>query len=228
MLFLLVRKSSFLDFSEIFSDDIRSLFYLNKNYQENQDIAKYLGLLPMMFAVPEQVHSSNVICIDKPGTYNNTDGLITNNPNVLLTLKVADCVPIYLYANKSKIIGLVHAGWRGTIGGIISNSIEKMIQLGADKKEINIFLGPSIGFCCYKVDNDVADYFNSNAKIKLKDGKWKIGMREQINSMLIKLDISPKNIKISNLCTFETVDYHSYRRDGINSGRMVALMSLQT
>ena len=228
MLFLLVRQSSILNFSDLFSYEIRSLFYLNKYYQDNQVIAKKLGLLPTMFAVPEQVHSSNVICIDKPGTYKNTDGLITNNPNIILTLNVADCVPIYLYANKSKIIGLVHAGWRGTIGGIISNSIENMIQLGAKKKEINVFLGPSIGFCCYVVNNDVADYFNLDAKMKLKNGKWKVGIREQIKSMLIKLDISSKNIKISNLCTFETIGCHSYRRDGINSGRMIALMSLQT
>ena len=227
MLFLLVRNSSILNFSDIFSNNIRSLFYLNKYYQDNQVIAKKLELLPTMFAVPEQVHSSNVICIDRPGTYKNTDGLITNHPNVILTLKVADCVPIYLYADKSRIIGLVHAGWRGTIGGIISNSIENMIQMGAKKKEINVFLGPSIGFCCYEVNNDVADYFNLNAKIKLKNGKWKVGIREQIKSMLVKLDILSKNIKISNLCTFETIDYHSYRRDGINSGRMIALMSLQ-
>ena len=82
MLFLLVRQSSILNFSDLFSYDIRSLFYLNKYYQDNQVIAKKLGLLPTMFAVPEQVHSSNVICIDKPGTYKNIDGLIKNNPNV--------------------------------------------------------------------------------------------------------------------------------------------------
>ena len=217
-----------LNFAEHLSDDIFALFSFNPCLVSLQGIAADIDFSIDRLAIPKQIHSLGVILIDVPGVYQGVDGLITDNPEIILTLKVADCVPIYLYANKSKIIGLVHAGWRGTIGGIISNSIEKMIQLGADRKEINVFLGPSIGFCCYKVDNDVADYFNSNAKIKLKDGKWKIGMREQINSMLIKLDISPENIKMSNLCTFETVDYHSYRRDGINSGRMVALMSLQT
>jgi YfiH family protein len=166
-----------------------------------------------------------VIIINKPGVYNNADGLITTIPNILLCLQVADCVPIYLYAFKSKIIGLVHAGWRGIVGGIVQNSIEKMLLLGAYPKEIKIYLGPSIGKCCYEVNFDVANYFN--IKNKLKNGKWKVGIREQINFFLLELGIIQKNIKMSSICTFESKSYHSYRRDGVKSGRLISFAGIK-
>ena len=127
------------------------------------------GFPPEMLAVPEQVHSADITYIDTPGDYIATDGLITDNPEIILTLKVADCVPVYL--SSSHIIGLLHSGWRGTVGGIVPNAVRKMIKMGADPKEVSVFLGPAIGFCCYEVDEEVADNFNKNTKRKMESGK---------------------------------------------------------
>ena len=179
-----------------------------------------------MLAVPEQIHSNKITCIDTPGDYFGTDGLITDNPEIILTLKVADCVPVYL--SSSHIIGLIHSGWRGTAGGIVPNAVRKMLEMGADPKEFSVLLGPAIGFCCYEVDEKVADNFNKITKRKMKSGKWKVGLHEEICLQLTEIGIPPINIKTSEICTFESQDCHSYRRDGSKAGRMFAFMRLRS
>ena len=178
-----------------------------------------------MLAVPQQTHSTELTCIDTPGSFMAADGLMTDNPEIILTLKVADCVPVYL--SSSHIIGLIHSGWRGTAGGIVPNAVRKMLKMGADKKEVNVFLGPAIGFCCYEVDGEVANNFNNNAKRKMESRKWKVGLHEHICLQLAEIGIPSSNIMASDICTFESQDCHSYRRDGEKAGRMFAFMRLK-
>ena len=180
-----------------------------------------------MLAVPEQIHSTEITYIYTSGDYIGLDGLITDNPEIILLIKVADCVPVYLYEPKSKLIGLVHSGWRGTAGGIVPNAIQLMREMGVNEKDICVFLGPAIGFCCYEVDREVADNFNKNAKRKLENGKWKVGLREHICLQLAKIGIPSSNIMASDICTFQSLDYHSYRRDGEKAGNMYAFMGLK-
>jgi len=218
-------NSSIIDFSDKLSG-ARSLFDLNKKNQNLKIIAESRGLSLEKFAAPEQIHSVEVTCVYTPGDYIATDGLITDNPEIILTLKVADCVPVYL--SSSHIIGLIHSGWRGTAGGIVPNAVRKMLKMGADPKEFSVFMGPAIGFCCYEVDEEVADNFNINTKRKMESGKWKVGLHEEIYLQLTEVGISPDNIKISQICTFESQDCHSYRRDGSKTGRMFAFMRLRS
>ena len=222
-----MQNSSFIDFSDQVSEDTLSLFDLNKKYQNYQTIAESLGFPSEILAVPEQIHSANITYIDTPGEYIGTDGLITDNPEIILVIKVADCVPVYLYEPRSQLIGLVHSGWRGTAGGIVPNAVRKMLKMGADKKEINVFLGPAIGFCCYEVDGEVADNFNNHAKRKMESRKWKVGLHEHICLQLAEIGILSSNIMASDICTFESQDCHSYRRDGEKAGRMFAFMGLK-
>ena len=216
-------NSSNIDFSDK-PYETRSLFDRNKKDQNLKIIAESRSLSSENLAVPEQIHSVEVTCVDKPGDYIATDGLITDNPKIILTLKVADCVPVYL--SSSHIIGLLHSGWRGTVGGIVPNAVRKMIKMGAEPKEVSVFLGPAIGFCCYEVDEEVADNFNKNTKRKMESGKWKVGLHEEICLQLTAIGIRPANIKRSPICTFESQDCHSYRRDGSKAGRMFAFMRL--
>ena len=169
--------SSFIDFSDKVSTNTRSFFDLNKKQQNYQVIAESRGVFSKMLAIPDQIHASNIKYIDQPGNFIGTDGLITDNPDITLFLKVADCVPVYLYEPNSQLIGLVHSGWRGTASGIIPNVIHLMLQMGSNKERINVFLGPAIGFCCYEVDGEVADNFNKNSKRKMDNGKWKVNRK---------------------------------------------------
>ena len=217
-------NSSNIDFSDK-PYETRSLFDRNKKDLNLKIIAESRSLSSENLAVPEQIHSVEVTCVDKPGDYIATDGLITDNPEIILTLKVADCVPVYL--SSFHIIGLIHSGWRGTAGGIVPNAVRKMLEMGADPKEFSVFLGPAIGFCCYEVEEEVADNFNKNTKRKMENGKWKVGLHEYIYLQLIEMGIPSTYIKKSDICTFESQDCHSYRRDGDKAGRMFAFMRLK-
>ena len=159
-----------------------------------------------------------------PGVYSGIDGLVTNNPEIILTIKVADCVPVYLSDEKSEIIGLVHSGWKGTAGKIVLNAVELMKENGSNPENIKLFLGPAIGKCCYEVSREVAENFHQDTKINLNNEKWKVVLHEQIILDLRENGIPESNIHKSHICTFESNDCHSYRRDGINAGRMIALM----
>lgn len=89
------------------------------------------------------------------------DGIVTQNPLLVPTVTVADCVPIFLYDKETKAIGAFHSGWKGT--GIVGVGVEKMIELYGSKREnICTAIGPHIGSCCYFVDEERAEYFTKN------------------------------------------------------------------
>ena len=222
-----MKSKSLLDFSGGISNDVQAVFSLNSSNYYRKEIANKLGINTDNLAVPEQVHSTMVEFARLPGNYPNADGLVTTNPNILLTLKVADCVPVYLYEPLKKIIGLVHSGWRGTVENIVSNAIKLMQKNGAESRNIRCFLGPAIGKCCYEVDWEVSQNINDEAKEKMDYEKWKIDLHGQIRYQLTELGVPINSIGASNICTYESPECHSYRRDGENAGRMYAFLSLK-
>ena len=220
-------KTSIIEFSENISPDVNAVFSLNPSQYSRKEITRKLDYNAKDLAIPEQVHSTVVEFARFPGMHPAADGLVTTNSNILLTLKVADCVPVYLYEPRKNMIGLVHSGWRGTVGKIVPNSIQLMQKNGAETGEIRCFLGPAIGICCYEVGVEVAHKFDDEAKMKLEDRKWKVGLHDQISLQLASSGILEENIQTSDMCTYESRDCHSYRRDGDNVGRMFAFMELK-
>ena len=220
-------KTSIIDFSENISPDVNAVFSLNPSQYSRKEITRKLDYNAKDLAIPEQVHSTVVEFARFPGMYPAADGLVTTNSNILLMLKVADCVPVYLYEPRKNMIGLVHSGWRGTVGKIVPNAIQLMQKNGAETGEIRCFLGPAIGICCYEVGVEVAHKFDDEAKMKLEARKWKVGLHDQISLQLASSGIFEENIQTSDMCTYESRDCHSYRRDGDNVGRMFAFMELK-
>ena len=143
-------KRSLLDFSVGISTEVHSVFSFNPKRTDIFLTAAELGYSKNNLAIPEQIHSTHVQWIDAPGKYADTDCLVTQSPDIVLTLKVADCVPVYLFEPQKKIIGLAHSGWRGTVNGIITKTIELMYKQGAEVQKILVYLGPAIGVCCYE------------------------------------------------------------------------------
>ena len=121
-----MKSESLLDCSEKISNDVQAVFSLNPSKYSRKEIANKLENNTDNLAIPEQVHSTVVEFVRLPGIYPAADGLVTTNSNILLTLKVADCVPVFLYEPLKRIIGLVHSGWRGTVENIVSNAIKLM------------------------------------------------------------------------------------------------------
>ena len=169
-----------------------------------------------------QVHSSKVLFVMKPGTYHNLDGFITNkNSKLILVIKTADCIPMFIYDKVNKNYGIIHAGWKGIYNKIHLNIIDEFIKLGSNVKHLNIIMGPSIKSCCYEISDNMKKYFDDK-NIITNDKKYYLDLNNCIINDLRNEGI--KNIKIDPTCTYEDKKCYSYRRN--NSGRMYSFITL--
>lgn len=178
-------------------------------------------------AIPRQVHSAEVKRIDSPGVYPDTDGLITNQKNLYLTVTIADCVSVFLYDRENYCIGLIHAGWRGTSKEIVANAIRKMnSEFGSRLDHIDAFIGPAAGVCCYEVGQEVSRLFSGDV-IRTERMKTYLNVKEANKIQLISVGVSENNIEVHPDCTIcQKEVFHSYRRDGKQSGRMMGVLGI--
>jgi hypothetical protein len=222
-----MQNKDILQFSPFIDDRVDAYFLLNSDKISRKSSLDKINLNIKNVAIPEQIHSNKIKWVDGPGEYSGLDGLITTEYNLPLSLKVADCVPVYLFDSEKNIIALIHSGWKGTKDGIVNEGIKLMISKGVNCKKIKCYLGPSIGQCCYEVRNDVYKYFSSQSQIEINPSISKLDLKLEIKIQLESMGVLPQNINISSLCTYESNNCHSYRRDGLNSGRMYAVMSMR-
>lgn len=171
----------------------------------------------------KQVHGNHV-CIAKYGQQEG-DALVTNEKNKILAISIADCYPILFYDKKNKVIGAAHAGWRGTVNRIAKNTIDKMRELGAEEKYINVAIGQGISQDKFNVGNEVIEEFLQKGFNKNCISENKIDLIKANQQVLMECNIENKNIWIMNKCTFEN-DFFSYRQDKGKTGRMWALIAL--
>lgn len=185
----------------------------------------------------KQVHGTDVLIIDDQSlsdiSKEEKDGFITSRKGIVLATYHADCVPIYFYDTNKNIVGLAHAGWKGSLNNISKSIIEGMMENFESKTEdIIIGIGPSIGVCCCEIGLDLVNLFSEKYPkekdiILEKEGKiyldlWKVNM---IN--LLNLGIKQENIYHSNTCTSCKVDkLYSYRKEKGTKNRMIAAIGL--
>jgi len=177
------------------------------------------------FAIPIQTHSTNIKFVKKNGTYNNIDGLICSKKyKIPLSIQVADCMPIYIFDLKTEYYGILHSGWRGTKNKIVSKALNIFINdLQCKTNNIFIIIGPHIQKCCYEVDWDVAKFFSSISKNKKKN-KWLLNLNQEIKNDILKFGIPTENIYSSDICTYESLNCESFRRDGLKANRMLGII----
>ena len=134
-------------------------------------------------------------------------------------------MPIFFVNNISKTIGVVHAGWRGLVSGIIEEYINNIKLNGESATDNYVFIGPSIQKCCFKIQNDVLGKFDSTFVSGLDETYYKVDLQNWALSQLLKLKINKDKVLISNNCTycFEK-KYDSFRREGSKAGRMYAIL----
>jgi len=190
------------------------------------------------FLYASQVHSGDVKVIDSASVYNGvlinnprTDATITALPGICLMVMVADCVPILLFDPAKRVSAVIHAGWRGTVHQITSNTIHSMVEhFGCDPADIVAGIGPSIGSCCYEVGEDVSDF------VKQSFGTTEGYLIQNKNSSKPHFDlwyanqkqltdngVKSENIEKSELCTLCHSDiFFSSRASGGITGRFAA------
>jgi hypothetical protein len=210
-----------------------------KIVEQNRDMVfESVGCSVSAVVYPTQVHGSEIACIKKgniesaSGTLNfpDTDASVTDVPGVLLTSLHADCIPVWLYDRKRNVIGLAHAGWRGTRADVAAKTIHRMgEEFGCLPEDIIAVIGPGISRCCFEVGSEVYEEFKemlpeyvSEFSTDDKNGKYHLDLKK-INKILIER-AGVSDIYISGLCTCCSSDelFYSYRRDGGITGRMCA------
>ena len=166
----------------------------------------------------EQVHGDSVTCVssvDDGKIIKGCDALITNDPKAQLSVRVADCLPIWVNDKKHRSFGLIHAGWRGLHKKIIIKTIEKMVKdYNTDPKNLKVTIGPHICQKHYEVKKDVSSKFvNFSGAIIKNSGKEFLDLAGVAKLQLKNAGVDEKNIKIDKRCTFEDEKLYSYRRD---------------
>ena len=185
-----------------------------------------IGLSDLAFA--GQIHSANVSLVGRGGTYKDCDGLITNVRRKFLCISIADCVPILIYDPAAEVVAAVHAGWRGTVSGIVGAAVQRMVdEYGGSPGAMTAYIGPSAGVCCYEVGEEVAGRFDQ-AFVNRVDGKTFLDLKAQNRKQMILSGIHPDRIEVSPHCTIsEGHLFHSYRREREKSGRMMAVIGMK-
>ncbi len=185
----------------------------------------------MNFVTCKQIHSDNIHLVsdaDFGKEIADCDGLITNIPNVKISIRTADCVPITLNDPINKVVGVVHAGWRGTEKKIVTNAVQLMtIKFNADPKDIIVEIGPAIDKKNYVVRSDVANkfiYVYPEMFEKIGEDQWMFDLVGVNIKQLLSAGIQNENIKNSNISTFNDKNYSSYRRDRKSSGFETSIM----
>ena len=196
--------------------------------------AEAIGVKAERFTTCAQVHGNNVQVVTEnqigsgalsfADTIPETDALITNLPEVPLLLFYADCVPILLADPETGAIGLAHAGWRGTAARITKKTVAAMqAAFGVKPENLLAAIGPSIGGCCYEVDdvvrNEMPDY--ESCFMEKCDGKFWLDLWQVNRQQLTEAGVVPFRISVAGVCTNHNPElFCSYRYENGRTGRM--------
>jgi len=176
-----------------------------------------IGRKPV-FAV-RQVHSREVLVVngEEPDALAGleADGMVTDQPDALLTVTVADCLPLFIVDRATGAFGLVHSGWKGT--GIVLEAMRLLRErFGTRPADISVTIGPGIGPCCYDVPEeravDFASRFGAETVVRGADGKPRLDLQSANVGLLEKAGVS--EITIVTDCTACSPALGSFRRQG--------------
>ena len=185
---------------------------------------------PANLTTLKQVHSSTcVFAGGRTGVLGEGDALLENTPGSAVAVKTADCIPILLIDRGRRAVAAVHAGWRGTVAEIVRKAVEQMRrQFGSEPAALEAAIGPGIGRCCYEVGPEVAAYFPQSKLETGRDGRARVDLAEANRRQLMALGLDSARIYISGLCTMCLPgEFHSYRRDKQDAGRMFSFAGLR-
>lgn len=158
-----------------------------------------------------------------------SDGLITSEEGVTLCVGIADCAGILLYDPDNRVIAGIHSGWRGTKENIVGVGIEKMQNLfGTKPSSLLAYISPCASKEKYIVREDVAQFFTEPIIQRISAEEWTFNNRAKIVQQLRAIGVKARKIQVSQGCTISHTRYHSHRRDGVRSGRMIAFIQMRS
>ena len=177
--------------------------------------------------IPKQCHQAHIFKVTESCASSipeDTDALITNTRGHVLGVLSADCVPVLLHDPVNQVLGLAHAGWKGTVASIAPLTALKMVQeYGSVITDIKVYIGPSISQANFEVGEEVVSHFNNmdlHDVILTEQGKSKIDLWKANAILIMRLGVLDTNIKQANVCTVDGVNhFYSARKEGFGTGR---------
>lgn len=191
--------------------------------------------------VARQVHGANVLQVnggDVPADVAQieADGLFSDAPGIAIGVYVADCIPVLMADARTGVFAAVHAGWRGTLAGVVPAAVRRMVdELGARPEDLRIALGPAIGVCCFEVGDEVVDAVArampramapaARAIQRAANGRAHIDLK-RLNVMLLEAEGVPASaIDAGPECTScDRARFFSYRRDKGETGQAIGFI----
>lgn len=200
---------------------------------------------PAGIVMPCQTHTCNVAEAEGRGgeAFPDTDALVTRREGLMIGVRTADCVPLLLYATDIREVAAVHAGWRGTLGGIAANTVAMLKEHGACADNIYAVFGPAVCGACYEVSPELAaDFAETGLEscVVRHDKAGNLLSRPHLDlvsaniSRLRQSGVPADNIRRSGYCTLHSCDeaghplFHSWRRTPGTPGRIVTAVRLRT
>jgi len=207
-----------------------------ENVLENRKrIFTSLDLSPNAVFDVWQIHSSEVIIPSKKRTigepHQKADAIVTNKRDFSLLMLFADCAPILFYDTRKSVIGIAHAGWRGTVSKIVLNVVEQMkLHFGSKVTDINSIIGPCISVEKYQIGEDVSNIigkaFKNNPGVITKRNN-KIFMNLGLANKFLLESAGIQKIENLEICTSSNKeDWFSHRQEKGKTGRFGAVISL--
>jgi YfiH family protein len=197
-------------------------------------LAEHAGYDPAQLVATRHVHGASVWIVGEPQPQpDEFDGLVTDRVGPVLAAFAADCVPIVFVEPDARVIGAAHAGWRGTLAGVASNVVARMIERGARADRIRVALGPSIGVCCFEVGPEVTDAFRAAlgalpGLVVRGPRKDHVDLRVATRAILERAGVAPAHVDDQPPCTKCHPDrFFSYRRDGMEGGVHMAFVAMR-
>jgi YfiH family protein len=197
-------------------------------------VAIALDFEPARLVTTPQVHGKDVLVVDDrtapsaPST--RADILVSREPGYLLMQRFADCVPLVLWHDVARVVGVAHAGWRGTAIGVATRAVEAVVELGGDAAGLRVGIGPSIGPCCFEVGPEVVDRFPDadGASSSGPRGRPHLDLWELNRRQLVAAGVPAGRIELAGACTRCQSDrYFSHRALGYPAGRFGAAIGLR-
>lgn len=203
-------------------------------------LARSFDLQPNQLLTVKQVHSKDLLIIDEPNhdlshfLSLEVDAIVTNQPDVMIGVLVADCFPVLLWDQKQAVIAAVHVGWRGAADGILQKVVNSMREhFGCDVADLRAAIGAGIGAHKYEVDRPVRDAFRQGSGFwneissEVSLGHWQLDIALSCRLQLEKLGLKVNNIDQAEECTCCHPELlFSYRRDNGKTGRQMGFIKL--
>lgn len=206
---------------------VKSAFFHPGREAERERLKSVLGIDNL--SVASQVHGTEWVVVESPLRESPpADALLTDRPGVYLGVLVADCLPLLFVDARRRALAVVHAGWRGIVGGIHRAVLQAMREVfGSTVGDLYVGIGPGIGRCCFEVQEEVAQRFTSRVpgRVHKRAGRFFVDLCGVVEDELLASGIAAENLENSGLCTRcgDADLFHSFRREKECAGRNMLL-----